>query len=378
MKFKKREIFLISLVIILSIIGIIIIGSATHIYNNNNINLLSSKLSGQMIWFLIGLVLMFIFCFIDYELICRFYILVYILNLILLIAVMIIGKNNNNSITRWLSFGPIGIQPSEFSKIFMIIFLSSLVNLKHNKINKISCLAQVLSLALLPVILIMKQPSLSASTVVLFITFIILFIGGLDYKYIYKTILISAPISLFLFCDLLREKHFIIDKFLKSYQIDRIIAMIKSDPYSQNFYQTKQSMFAIGSGKLFGQGLYNGTINKLNYLPESHNDFIFSVIGEEFGFIGCITVICLLFFIIFYCISIAKNTYSILGKLIASGIAGMFAFQTFVNIGVTTGILPNTGMPLPFVSYGGSSMFVNMISIGIILNISLMSSKNLF
>lgn len=375
MRWKKKDIILIILVVAISIIGITAIGSATHIYNTGGN---SDEFAGQKLWFLIGICLMFLFSFIDYEMICKFYIPVYFLNLALLIAVIVIGKHSNNYVTRWISFGPIGIQPSEFAKIFTIIFLSSFINLKHEKINKLHTLFFILLISFAPVILIMKQPSLSASIVVIAIIFVILFIGGLDYKYIYKTVLTCLPAVIFLFWDLLCEKHLLVNKFLKDYQIERITAMIKSDPYSQNFYQTKQSMFAIGSGQIWGKGLYNGMINRLNYLPESHNDFIFSVIGEEFGFAGCIVVLCLLFWIISICINIAKNSNSFSGRLISSGIAGMFAFQSLVNIGVSTGILPNTGMPLPFISYGGSSMLVNMISIGIILNISITSNKNLF
>ena len=321
---------------------------------------------------------MILFSFIDYEMICKFYIPIYVFDLILLLAVLIIGKNSPSSVTRWISFGPIGIQPSEFAKIFTIIFLSSLVNIKRESINKLYVLILILLSSFIPVALIMKQPSLSASIVILAITFAILFISGLDYKYIYRTIIAILPIAVFLFWDLLRENHLIINKFLKDYQIERITTMIKSDPYSQNFYQTKQSMFAIGSGQIFGKGLFNGTINRLNYLPESHNDFIFSVIGEEFGFVGCMAVLCLLFWVIAICINVAKNSNSFLGELIACGIASMFLFQTFVNVGVATGILPNTGMPLPFISYGGSSMFVNMIAIGIVINVSINSNKKLF
>ncbi len=375
MKWKKIEWLLIFLVVLLSVIGIIAIGSATHIYNTGGN---SSEFASQKLWFLIGLVFMIAFSFIDYETLCKFYWPIYIFNLLLLLAVLLIGKNDGQSVTRWLSLGPIGIQPSEFAKIFTIIFLSSLISSKIDDVNKIKPLLFILLSSLISVVLIMKQPSLSASIVILAITFAILFVAGLDYKYIYRTLMIVLPAAAFLFWDLLREKHLFINKIMKDYQIERIVAMIKSDPYSQNFYQTKQSMYAIGSGQIFGKGLYNGTINKLNYLPESHNDFIFSVIGEEFGFIGCIIVICIIFWIIAICVDIAKNSNSYLGKLIACGVAAMFAFQTFVNIGVATGILPNTGMPLPFVSYGGSSMFVNMIAIGIVINISFNSNRKLF
>ena len=377
MKLKKRDILLFFSVILLALLGLVAIGSATHIYD---INIISNKFSGQKIWFAIGLFLMILFYFIDYDFISKFYILIYVLNLILLLAVIIIGKHDNKSVTRWLMFGPIGIQPSEFSKLFMILFLSSLISKYPERLNKINWLVFILLISFLPVILIIKQPSLSAGIIVSLIILTILFMAGLDYKYIYKSLLIFAPILIFFLWDIYSTKHIFMNwlvkhKIIKEYQMQRILSLVNPDLYSKDFYQTKYSMFALGSGKLFGKGLYNGMINKLNYLPEAHNDFIFSVIGEEFGFIGCCIVLFLLFFIISICFLIAKKSGTFLGKLIASGVAGMFAFQTFINIGVASGILPNTGMPLPFISYGGSSMLVNMIAIGIVLNIDSFSRE---
>ena len=145
-----------------------------------------------------------------------------------------------------------------------------------------------------------------------------------------------------------------------------------------SYYQTEKAINAIGAGQLHGKGLYQGTLNQLSYLPEPHNDFIFSVIGEEFGFIGCVIVLLLLLFIIFRCILIAVSIRDLFSQLIVVGVAGMIAFQTFVNVGVATGIMPNTGMSLPFVSYGGSSMWTNMAAIGLVLNIGMKRSKSLF
>jgi len=372
--YKKLDWILILCVIVLSILGIIIIGSATHIYETGS----SSEFMGQKIWLIIGACLMLAFSLIDYEFICKFYFVIYILNLLLLVSVFVLGRQENNSVARWISLGPVGIQPSEFAKIFIIIFLASLINLKQNKINDLKFLFLVLLSIIIPVGLIIKQPALSASVVILFISFVVLIISGLNYKYILRVFLFALPVIGLAIWEIVSNKKIFITRFLKDYQVKRIIALIKSDPYSESFYQTRQSMFAIGSGKIFGKGLYNGEINRLNYLPESHNDFIFSVIGEEFGFVGCILILFFLFVIIILCIYIANNSNQFVGKLIASGVAAMFMFQTFVNIGVATGILPNTGMPLPFVSYGGSSMLTNMIAIGIVLNISRNSSKNFF
>ena len=226
MKWKKTEWLLAVLVIILSIIGIIAIGSATHIYNNAGY---SNEFASQKIWFLIGIVFMILFSFIDYEMICKFYIPIYVFDLILLLAVLIIGKNSPSSVTRWISFGPIGIQPSEFAKIFTIIFLSSLVNIKRESINKLYVLILILLSSFIPVALIMKQPSLSASIVILAITFAILFISGLDYKYIYRTIIAILPIAVFFFCYLFRVNHLIINTFLHEWIHDENKAYSHAD-----------------------------------------------------------------------------------------------------------------------------------------------------
>jgi rod shape determining protein RodA len=370
---KKIDYILIFLVGALSIVGIISIGSATHVYET-----LSNEFLSQCVWFLVGMLFMFLFSIIDYESIARLYIFIYILNIILLTVVIVIGSKSSNAVARWIRIGPIGLQPSEFAKIFVIIFLSSLLNKYRDIINKPFFLLIVFISIILPAFLIIKQPSLSAGIVVILITIFIMLAAGLNFSYVLYTTLTILPALIFIFFDVIRDKPILINKFLKEYQIKRIASLIKSSQYSESFYQTRQSMFAIGSGKLFGKGIYNGTVNRLNYLPESHNDFIFAVIGEEFGFVGCLITVFILFSIIYICICIARDSKSFLGKLIASGISGMFSFQSFLNIGVATGILPNTGVPLPFVSYGGSSMITNMIAIGMIINISINSYERHF
>ena len=231
---------------------------------------------------------------------------------------------------------------------------------------------------MIPIILIQKQPSLSASLVILAIFLILIFCAGLNYKYILSALAVIIPLGTALIIDILREPHIWVDKILDTYQINRILAFLDPSSDPDTYYQTMKSINAIGSGQLQGKGLFEGTLNQLSYLPEPHNDFIFSVIGEEFGFIGCIFVLAVLLFIIFRCVIIALSARDTFSQLIATGVAGMLAFQTFVNIGVATGILPNTGMSLPFVSYGGSSMWTNMVAIGLVLNIGRQRSKTLF
>jgi rod shape determining protein RodA len=205
-----------------------------------------------------------------------------------------------------------------------------------------------------------------------------LFVAGLDYKYILIGAVVVAAAVVFICWDVQKTEPLIMDRILQNHQITRIRTFLDPVEGSNEYYQTIKSINAIGSGQVTGKGLYQGTLNQLSYLPEPHNDFIFSVIGEEFGFVGCVCVLALEFFIVFRCILVAMSCRDIFSQLTVAGIAGMLAFQTFVNAGVATSIIPNTGMSLPFVSYGGSSMWANMAAVGLVLNIGGRRSKSLF
>lgn len=364
------DVVLLILVFAIVIFGIIIIGSATKI----NIYHTSAEYKSQIIWFITGIFLMAIAAAIDYRTICKFYYIIYGFNMVLLILVLLVGSGDG--VSRWL----FGIQPSEFAKVFMILFISKYIDVNKEKINNFKVLGILFLLTIIPVILIKKQPSLSASLVILAIMCVLLFVGKISFRYILTVLIILLPIVVILIVDLTSEKHFLLSKILDDYQLQRIVSNLNLDLTGTDAanYQTRNSAWAIGSGQLMGKGLYNGTVNQLSYLPESHNDFIFSVIGEEFGFIGCISVLAVMFCIIGRCLMIASKAIDNLGTLIASGVAGMLAFQTFVNVGVATGILPNTGMPFPFLSYGGSSMWINMISIGLVINVGLRKPKSMF
>lgn len=360
-------------VCIISAFGVICIASATHV----NLGESASTFYSQIIWFIIGIGLLFFTTFVDYKSLSRFHFIFYGINILLLILVLLVGTNVNGA-TRWIRIGPIGIQPSEFSKLILLFCLAKIIDKKKESINNINVLLFLIAYTMIPIILIQKQPSLSASLVILAIFLILVFCAGLSYKYILSALAVIIPLGTALVIDILREPHIWVDKILGTYQINRILAFLDPSSDPDTYYQTMKSINAIGSGQLQGKGLFEGTLNQLSYLPEPHNDFIFSVIGEEFGFIGCIFVLTVLLFIIFRCVIIALSARDTFSQLIATGVAGMIAFQTFVNIGVATGILPNTGMSLPFVSYGGSSMWTNMVAIGLVLNIGRQRSKTLF
>jgi len=337
--FYNLDYWLIVPVFILSIFGIICIGSATHI----NLGESPATYYSQMVWFAIGIAIMFGAIFLNYQFLSQYYLWLYVVNILLLIAVLIVGRNVNGA-TRWLYIGGLGIQPSEFAKIVIIFCLAKLIDKNRQEINNISILAFIAAFVLIPIFLIQKQPSLSASLVLLAVLVVELFVAGINYKYILIALMVIIPILAFICWDVQNEPPIIVNKLLASHQITRIKTFLNPVEGSNEYYQTIKSINAIGSGKMMGKGLYQGTLNQLSYLPEPHNDFIFSVIGEEFGFIGCISVLILEFFVVFRCILIAVSCRDSFSQLIVAGIAGMIAFQVFVNTGVATSILPNTGM----------------------------------
>ena len=372
-KFQNLDHCLVAAVCLLSIFGIICIGSALHV----NLGEDPSNYYSQMVFFATGLVIMFIVAFFDIDYLSGFDRTLYIVNILLLVAVILVGSSSNNAV-RWIKIGPVRLQPSEFSKVIMIFCMANFIDKKKDSINNISILARLCALVIVPVILVFVQPALSASLVILFIFCVQMFVAEIDYRFIGKILIIVVPIVAVIVLDSIREDPIFVDLIFKDYMITRIKDLVIQDPSSETYYQTMKSISAISSGQLTGKGLYQGTLNQLSYLPEPQNDFIFSVIGEEFGFIGCMVVLGLLFFIIIRCILIAMESRDMKERLIASGVAGMLIFQTFVNVGVATGIMPNTGMSLPFVSSGGSSLWTNMAAIGLVLNIDLRRSRTLF
>ncbi len=372
-EYSSFDFYIFGLTIAIAIFGIIIVGSATHfnIYGESSIR------SSQIIFFLTGLIIMFIAAFIDYNYICKFYIVIYTINVLLLIFTLIYGKMTDTTVSRWIYIKNFGFQPSEFSKIFMIISLSTFIS-KQDDFNDIKTLIKTGIIIAVPFLLIAIQPSLSASLVTLFISLSIVFVGGLDRKIIITAMAIVGFFAIILLIDIFREEPLFANKILNNYQITRIVSTFHKDVTDDNFYQTNYAMQAISSGQLFGNGLYNGTLSQLNYLSESHNDLIFAVLGEEFGFVGSSLVLFIMFLIISRCLKIGSNSVDFTGRLICTGVASMFFFQSFVNVGVNTGLLPNTGMPFPFMSAGGTAMWVNLSCIGLFLNVGMSKKKNMF
>ena len=319
--------------------------------------------------------LMMIFIsFVDYKFVTRYYWLWYILGNILLILVLVAGKSSHGA-KRWIKVPLIGqFQPSEFTKLLLILFTVKLLCMYKDKINDWRFLTILAILLAIPLAFILKQPNLSTTLLTFLILFTVIFCAGLSYKIIGIALLIIVPVvsGFMIYISNPDNKVF----FIQDYQRTRIMAFLNSDAneYDDSNYQQEYAERAIGSGQLSGKGLNNddpSSLKNAHYIAEAQNDFIFAVIGEELGFVGgCITIL-LLSWIVIECIIVAVKAKDFAGRLICCGVSAYIGFQTFINIGVVTRLLPNTGLPLPFFSYGLTSLFSLFISMGVVLNVSL-------
>lgn len=326
----------------------------------------------QIIGLVGGLVIAGIMSLIDYHFISKFFIVLYLMSLILLVLVKLIGVEHHNA-QRWLDLKVFELQPSELSKIILIIFFAKLFTIFEHKINKVFFLLISTILMAIPTFLILTQTDLSTSIVIFAIFVMLVFAAGLSWKIIFPIIIVGIPLMIGLFWYLQQDYQVI----LSDNQQQRILSILNPEEYPATMYQQENSIQAIASGQLIGKTLLEETSDLRGYrhVPIAESDFIFSVAGEEFGFIGCSFILLLFAFIIYKGLSTAKNAPDRLGTLIAVGIASMFSFQVFINIGVVTAILPNTGIPLPFLSQGLSSLISSMMAVGIILNIRLQPKK---
>lgn len=346
-------------VVCLSIFGIVLVGSAKESLQHN-----------QILGLVLGLIVMTVTSLIDYHFLLKFYWILYGLNIGLLLMVRFFGKNVNGA-TRWIEIGGIQFQPSELTKIILILFFAKYIYKHKDDLNKPFVLIKCCILFLMPVFLVYKQPDLSTS-ITLAVTFAaMIFVGGLSTKFILGLLAVCVPaVSIFLVLILQPDQ-----KILDEYQYKRIMAWIQPEKYADSTaYQQINSKIAIGSGQLTGKGINNnvvGSVKNGNFLSEPQTDFIFAIAGEETGFIGCCIIIGLLLVIIFLFLWTAKDAADIAGVVIAAGMAALIGFQGFFNMGVATGVLPNTGLPLPFVSYGLSSLVSLYIGVGMVLNVGL-------
>ena len=349
--------------IVLVAIGLVALTSATQ---NSNYD----ELKKQIIWVVISFPILIIIIFIDYNIIAKISPILYGIILILLFAVLF--TEPINGATSWFGVGSFSIQPAEFAKIICILILALLMSKiqKNGKdeISKISKLFLILTVFAVPVILIIKQPDYGTALAFVMALIFMLFTAGIKKRYIIiSLILVVIAIPLLYFFVLPEHAKTRIDVYLNP----------ELDPRGAG-YNIIQSKLAIGAGQLFGMGLFKGNQTQLGFLYPKTTDFIFSLIAEEMGFIIAAMIIILYVILITKAIFVAKTAKDDLGSYIAIGIAGVFFFHMIENIGMTMGLLPITGIPLPFVSYGGSSLLSNFIMIGLLLNISGRRQKAIF
>ncbi|MBT9155656.1 MAG: Peptidoglycan glycosyltransferase MrdB [Firmicutes bacterium] len=347
----------------LSLFGVLMIASASQ---NNELGNPAFFWTKQLQWVIIGHVVLLFALLLDYRFFANMSIPIYLLNLSLLLGVLTVGVQGGGA-QRWLDLGFFTLQPSEFAKIAVIVTLAAHVE-KLRRVDTFYRLAPVLLHVAIPMLLIIMQPDLGTGLVFLGVMAAVLYAAELPRRLI-----------VFLGAGALAVAPVVWSFGLKAYQRARLIVFL--DPSLDRMgigYHLTQSIIAVGSGMFAGRGLFDGPQSELNFLPEQHTDFIFSVIGEELGFLGAAGVIMVMFFVVYRCLQIAAIAKDDCGRYIAVGVASWIAFQLIVNTGMTMGMMPVVGLPLPFLSYGGSSYLALSLGIGFVLNVGMRHRKILF
>lgn len=361
-KLKDYNFRLVLWLVAISVLGVLLVGSAEP-----------SLQSKQLMGVILGSSLMVILSLIDYSWILNFYWIIYFVNLALLLAVRLFGDDAGGA-TRWIEIAGIRFQPTELTKILIVLFFAKFFLRHEDNINKWHTLLRSVILLAVPLVFVYIQPDLKNTITIALLFCVLIFIAGLSYKVILAIVAAVIPLLVVFFVIVIQPDQTLIE----DYQRDRIMFFIDSDneEYRDGNTQQNNSITAIGSGMLTGKGLNNNEVssaNKGNFVSQIHTDFIFAVAGEELGFVGCCSIIILLLLINLECILMANKSKDLAGKVICCGMATIVSFQSFINICVATGLMPNTGTPLPFLSYGLTSLVSLYIGMGIALNVGLQS-----
>jgi len=315
----------------------------------------------QIYWLMLGLFLIVVICSFDYHLLEDVSYWFYGANLLLLVLVLLVGRRSMGA-TRWLHLGFFNLQPSELMKIVIIItYASFFSNYPVFDGLRLRDLGYPLIFLAAPLFLILKQPDLGTAILLLLIAFSMAMYVGIRWKTILSLVLALIPLVYL-------GWHY----YLRDYQKNRILNFLdpERDPLGSG-YHIIQSKIAVGSGGMFGKGFLHGTQSQLHFLPEQHTDFAFSVFSEEWGFIGCLVMLFLYFSLVLWGLYIARRCNDRFGSLLAVGVTAMIFWHIVVNIGMVIGIFPVVGVPLPFFSYGGTSMITSMLGAALLLNISM-------
>ncbi|HZK84888.1 MAG TPA: rod shape-determining protein RodA [Desulfosporosinus sp.] len=372
------------------LITVLLLMASLIILSTASINVLKSEplhyVKSQAVWIIIGICVATVFAVIDYEKWRTYRWWIYGFNITLLLAVILFGEEVNGA-TRWI-LTPFGfnIQPSEFAKIFIILTLADFLADRKGKLNDYKDFIMPFLFVLIPMLLIFKQPDLGTTLVFVAIFIGMMFVAGANpWKFggliLGGVAIIGVALWLHFSTNLPGFLQWAqgLPLPMQDYQLARLtIFMNPEADMTGNGYHIIQSIWAIGSGGLWGKGYQMGTQSQLNFLPEHHTDFIFSVVGEEFGFVGTITLLFLFLIFLLRSLSIALKARDAYGMLITTGIVSMFTFHILINVGMTSGIMPVTGIPLPLISAGGSAMLSNMVAVGLMLSVNLRRRRLMF
>lgn len=348
-------------VVALAVLGILIIGSANDDFQRK-----------QFYGLLLGVAVMVVVSLFDYTWLLNFYWLIYLGGTGLLAAVLLVGVSRNRA-QRWLNVG-FQFQPSDIVKIMLILFFAKFFEQHEDEISKFRTILMSVALIGVQLFLILKEPDLSTTIVTALVFCVLIFMAGLSYKIVGGILIVCIPLAVIVMSVLMQPDQ----KLINNYQLKRVYAWLRPEEYPQEAFQQQNSIKAIGSGQLYGKGLDNDEVISVkngNFIPEPQTDFIFAVAGEELGFLGCCIIVLLEFLIALECLLIGRRAKVLSGTLICCGMAALVFFQTFVNVSVTTGLMPNTGITLPFVSYGLTSLVSFCIGIGLVLNVGLQTKK---
>lgn len=361
--------------LMLMVLGIIVLFSASSSMSSDPYFYVKKQAAAIVL----GLIIVFFIIRYDYSQFSRYSWIFYGIAVVMLVAVLALGEEIRGT-TGWISIGPLPpVQPAEFTKVLVILAFADFINRNRGKLDSLEGILPCLLYIGVPFGLIMLQPDLGTGLVYIAFTLVMLLVAGANPRIIWAMV-----IGALAFAFIMIFMHFQFGTWLplEDYQIKRLIAFI--DPYNDGQggrgfgWNTIQSLIAIGSGGFTGKGLFNGTQVQLNFLPEHHTDFIYAVIGEELGFIGAVSVIILYGVLLLRAVYISYSSRDLYGTLIVAGISAMWLFHIFENIGMSIGIMPITGIPLPFLSYGGSSMLTNTVAVGIVLSVNLRGKKIVF
>lgn len=362
-RLKDYKFSLVILVLAISCLGVLVIGSANEAYQGR-----------QITGLVLAIILMVVVSLIDYVWIANFYWILYLLSVGMLALVLVIGETVNGA-KRWIDVGFTNFQPSELAKILLIIFFARFIMKHEEDLSSRRTILKSVVLILIPLALIYEEPNLSTTICTAVLFCVLMYVGGLSYKFIGTVLLITVPVAVILLSLVVQPDQNILD----DYQQKRILAWLNPEEYaSDEAYQQNNSVMAIGSGQLTGKGLNNTTTTSVkngNFILEPQTDFIFAIVGEELGFVGCCIVIALLLLIVIQCILIGIRAQDTTGRIICCGVGALIGIQSFINIAVATQIFPNTGIPLPFVSYGLTSLWSMYLGIGLVLNVGLQPKK---